>query len=340
MTGPDEGSPPRKRPVPPRRYREGTIGAIPGLYELRKKWSEAKASYPEGIAEVQLQDWREFAYYVQEGLANSPALIYRGHGDAEWNVRSSFDRLAAAHPRTRQLVTPRDHEGIKYFDCTPTDLQTHMSAFRELSGLKAGTIASHLTDEEWLAVAQHHGLPTPLVDWTLSPFVALYFAFEERWLTRVVNDVEERYEPCQRAVYAAAHHFIDDGTQAALPDVAPLIFAPRPDLTPRSEFQGSVLMRLPEGRSLEELVRQSCTPRSSALRGGPTLQRIVIPNDERIECLKFLKAMNITRASLFPDLDGAARHVVNLWDMGWETLHGQLRRMPSRIGGTGRGQQP
>ncbi len=57
------------------------------------------------------------------------------------------------------------------------------------------------------------------------------------------------------------------------------------------------------------------------------LQKWIIANEGREECLQFLDHMNINRASLFPDLDGAARYVNDLWEVNFDKAIGYIGRL-------------
>jgi hypothetical protein len=49
------------------------------------------------------------------------------------------------------------------------------------------------------------------------------------------------------------------------------------------------------------------------------LVKLTIPDkdNDRFECLRYLDHMNINRASLFPDLDGTAQYINDLWEVNW-----------------------
>ena len=271
----------------------------------------------EGVSEVALDSWGQFAPCI---ATMGPAIIYRGQADAEWKIESTLDR------HERRFPTKYINEGGRQVElpCRPVPRDKHFGAFKEAVRGKRGSNPQDLSENEWWALAQHHGLATPLLDWTYSPFVALFFAFEEEGYIDWPGPTF--HKPKKRAVYAASYHVAGNDIEAKS---VPFVFSPRHEITHRLGSQSGVFMRMPKGADLEASVRARYvgeTPSSSNHHAQAYLYKITIPseNADRLACLKFLNKMNINRMSLFSDLDGAARYVNSLWEIDFDTALGYL----------------
>ena len=114
-------------------------------------------------------DFRELCQAI-EVLSASPKRAWRGQANSEWMLESTLDRRL-------QQVAPQE----SYEQWLDRELQM-IARFRSLAKPYASDIEKqHLHGDNWTALAfgRHAGLPTRLVDWTKSPWVAAWFACHE-----------------------------------------------------------------------------------------------------------------------------------------------------------------
>jgi hypothetical protein len=266
-----------------------------------------------GARTVTLDGWERFFELIREGHSNCPAYLYRGHADPEWKLESTLARMQRKYPNKRAFGV--DYR--PYYTCPPPgDISRTLAIFKELSVGKRGPSPQEMQKKEWWAMARHHGLAAPLIDLTRSPFVALYFAFLEREVVRGDRLVEPE---CRVVFCVSASAFPEDGL--------PRLFLPRRETSPRLLSQSGVLLYHDakefdfaiESYITNKYAREPADPHPQAM-----LQKILIPNTGRADCLKYLNKMNVNRATLFPDLDGAARYVNDLWELDFDTIAGDL----------------
>jgi len=270
-----------------------------------------------GIQVFELDSWRQFYDLVADQLANYPACIYRGQADASWKVVTSIDRLEAQYP-TRPNFSGTNPP---VFNCSPASRKTHLQAFMQAMRGRRGPNPQPLTESQIWALAQHHGLATPLLDWTRSPFVALYFAFEEK---SVSGDNGKLIEPNSRAIYALSSALIDKSKSES--DLVPRLISPTVETSDRLLAQSGLFLEMPKETDLETYVQTKFASESSDGDGvaRAVLKKIVIKNVDRTDCLKMLNKMNINRMTLFPDLDGSCQYINRMWELDFETSLGYI----------------
>jgi hypothetical protein len=224
-----------------------------------------------------VSSWSELSELIEHfSLFIGYDWLFRGVTDTTYDLKSKIGREKARALKLDSQTGERVRVPYRF-----EDEQAVLTMFEQQA---RAHVPGFPTTLEWLAIAQHHGLPTRLLDWTDSLLVAAWFAVEiggaktvdsAIWVTKGIPSI------------------VDDFSVEVLTLAEPRTFRP-PHINPRISAQGSVLMICPSPCNEVAL---------------PFSRKIVIAREAEFTIKKRLNACGINRRHLFPDLGGLSEHL-------------------------------
>ena len=202
-------------------------------------------------------------FYQQIQTYNSNTDIYRGVTRKDYKLipkvgRATFKPITIREEEERRMMRWFKERAIPYLQFEPQD------------------------EWEWLALAQHHGLPTRLLDWTRNPLVAAFFAVEHEYREDSAIYVLKRKKVLSPKDHPNPFAYNKVGK-----------YVPR-HITRRIITQAGVFTIHPE-------------PEIPLI--SDNIDKLIIPYSLRRKLKKILNTYGINRAALFPGLDGLSSHI-------------------------------
>jgi hypothetical protein len=193
---------------------------------------------------------------------NDNRCIYRGHSDVSWPITPS-----AFRPNARGMVAA-----------------AQVTRWRNIAGRFANPVPRH--EIEWIVLAQHYGIATPLLDWTTNPLTALFFACLD-----IRSETDGCVIRCDRDMFEQFHK----------PETVAVFKSGRiqPGLIDAGAMNARTLA--------QDSVMSIHTEHNAVLPESPALvTRFIIPADNKYRTLHRLKNFGFTAERMFHDLTTAA----------------------------------
>ncbi len=274
---------------------------------MARRKSKPGAGLPYAV--VPLESWDEFLKAITDSPFSNWA--FRGQADQRWPLSSKLSRYFQSFGVERR--TWREQEG------------RILRIFKRKAHLFLNRPPDPDDEFQWLALMQHHGAPTRLLDFTWSPYIAAFFALEHATGDAAVwalNPDPLTYASTQKIAGGMVIHPPKMNPRVKgnlrryfLQGKTPFVYVGEPQVMNRRLVAQSGTFAIPSvlTQPLDEILSGYPDPNNS-------LVKFVLAGDQiRRQGLRELYRMKITSEALFPDLDGLARSLGYELEFHWRS---------------------
>jgi FRG domain len=243
--------------------------------------------------EHNLRTWGGFLKRAAAISSAGGELLFRGHADSKWSLTTTLERrgyermeVAAYYKMIRRAKSQIESITGSRFDLpTYDEIRDLVASYDDFSlALSGGGFPGY----SFLIHLRHHGFPSPLLDWTRSPYVAAFFAF-----------AAESKGAKKRSIYAwTPSRFRGTGTNTPeLKRLGPYITTHRRHVLQQGDYTVCPTFGTDE-------MKWRFTPHEETIASdeGPLPHRLWkfnLPSKERFKVLGQLDEMNLNAYSLF-----------------------------------------
>ena len=242
-----------------------------------------------------IDSWTQFDEIVKR--RHPRKWVYRGQADATWKLESSLYRAFRDTQDIHQLGGGREKRLNEF-----SQEETMIERFKSNAHLFLPHLPEKTDDFSWLALMQHYGAPTRLLDFTFSPYVAAFFCLESGTGNAAIYSLEHSIlkqddknhnDQDSTEIYQNIMEANDD----AVADTFIYAFEPQFSNERLMRQQGLFLIPNILTMSHESILEDYSLPKERIVK-------YILPAKLRASGIKHLHQMNITANILFPGLEG------------------------------------
>lgn len=257
--------------------------------------NELKKGKNSTIEEIPLKSWEEFENEIEKEYLTlaklrksrpgyiSP-LLFRGHANKSWGLETTLERYYTDNKVTKRENSWKDYWKIlRAIKPAIYSLSEYKPEFKDFS---IGSITRVPPCYEFMIYIRHHGFPSPLLDWTRSPYVAAYFAF---------NDATKEDVAIYSYLEYKAGAKVRSSKEPQIVGLGPYAEAHKRHYQQQCEY--TICFTETEDEDNDKIYTNHEMIEFGA--GQDFLKKYIIPSKDRKRILEKLRLMNINAFSLF-----------------------------------------